>query len=291
MSFRSATMNSARPPSASIAATVCAPRSESRPVMSTVAPRRANSLAVSRPIPAVAPVTSTRWSWRSMTCPHARAYTSHRVGLLRWFCGPASVDARSRRHGNRGLSHRAGRVLKVVGSDHESGHGGRLIPNHAPTVACSVLHHNIAWRKQQLRAIVDLDYDIAGEKDPEIRRVGPVHAGFVAVLDVHLGSGFWCNDVKLWRVRRHREADATHGWEYARRRRIVPRVRVGCGLIGTPEEGELSQARDGNRVDLLVTHKNSATLRIVAGDNPAYLHSLPPSRLACSWSPSPGQDH
>jgi hypothetical protein len=28
------------------------------------------------------------------------------------------------------------------------------------------------------------------EKDREIRRVGPVHAGFVAVLDVHLGNGF-----------------------------------------------------------------------------------------------------
>jgi hypothetical protein len=64
------------------------------------------------------------------------------------------------------------------------------------------------------------------EKDREIRRVGPVHAGFVAVLDVHLGNGFWCNHVELRRVRRHGEADATYGWEYAGRPRIVPRVRV-----------------------------------------------------------------
>src|SRR5260221_3943336 len=66
MSLRSAAMNSARTPSASIAGTVCAPRSVSRPVMITVAARRANSMAVCRPIPAVAPVTSTRWSCSSM---------------------------------------------------------------------------------------------------------------------------------------------------------------------------------------------------------------------------------
>src|SRR6266487_4563376 len=184
-------------------------------------------------------------------------------------------------------THRAGRVLKVVGSDHESRHGGWQVPNHAPAMACSVLHHDIAGRQQQLRAIVELDDDVAGEKDPEIRRVGPVHAGFVAVLHVHPGEGFWCNHVELWRVRRYDEADATYGWEYAGRRRIVPRVRVGCGLIGAPEEGELSQARDGHRVDLLVSHKNSATLGVVAGDNLAYLHSVSPSRPACSCSPSP----
>jgi hypothetical protein len=67
MSFRLAAMNSARPPCASIAATVCAPRWVSRPLMTTPAPRRANSLAASCPIPAVAPVTNTRWSSSSIT--------------------------------------------------------------------------------------------------------------------------------------------------------------------------------------------------------------------------------
>src|SRR5262249_2504077 len=85
------------------------------------------------------------------------------------------------------------------------------------------------------------------------RRVGPVHAGFVAVLHVHPGEGFWCNHVGLRRVRRYDEPDATYGWEWSGRRRIVPRVRVGCGLIGTPEEGELSKARDGHPIDLLVS--------------------------------------
>src|SRR5262249_4173788 len=61
------------------------------------------------------------------------------------------------------------------------------------------------------------------------------------------------------------EAYATYEWEYTGRRRIVPRARVGCGLIGTPEEGEFSYAGDGNRVDLLVAHENSATPGVVAG--------------------------
>ena len=135
---------------------------------------------------------------------------------------------------------RAGRILKVVGSDEQRSHGGRLVPNHAETVASSVLHQDIAGRKQHLRAIVKLDCQVAGDKDAEVRRVGPVEAGFVAVLYVHLGGGFWCNHVELRRVRLHDEADATYGWECTGRRRIVPRVRVGCGLIGTPEEGELS---------------------------------------------------
>src|SRR5258707_6601386 len=65
----SAARNSAWPPSATIAATVCSPRSALRPVTTTVAPRRANSFAVSLPIPAVAPVTSTRRSFSSMTTP------------------------------------------------------------------------------------------------------------------------------------------------------------------------------------------------------------------------------
>jgi hypothetical protein len=46
------------------------------------------------------------------------------------------------------------------------------------------------------------------EKDPEIRRVGPVKAGLVVILDVHLRSWFWCNHA-AWRVRPYDEADAT----------------------------------------------------------------------------------
>jgi hypothetical protein len=66
-----------------------------------------------------------------------------------------------------------------------------------------------------------------------------VKAGFVVILDVHLGSGFWC-DHAVRRVRPYDEADATQGWEYTGRRRIVPRIRVGRGLIGIPEESELA---------------------------------------------------
>jgi hypothetical protein len=116
-------------------------------------------------------------------------------------------------------------------------------------VASSVLNQDIAGRQRHLRAIVELECHIAGEKDPEIRRVGPVKAGvsstgFVAILEVHLWSGFWCNEVSR-QVRPDDEADATYGRKNTGRRRIVPRVRVGCGLIGIPEEGELSQARMG----------------------------------------------
>ena len=80
-------------------------------------------------------------------------------------------------------------------------------------------------------------------RTPKIRRVGPVKAvvsstGFIAIVKVHLGSGFWCNHAG--QVRPYDVADATYGWEYTGRRRIAPRVRVGCGLIGIPEEGELS---------------------------------------------------
>src|SRR6266853_1635817 len=137
----------------------------------------------------------------------------------------------------------------AVGSDDERSHGGRHVPNHAPMVASSVLHQDIAGRQRHLRAIVELECQVAGENDPEIRRVGPVKAGvsstgFVAIFEVHLGSGFWCNEVS-GQVRPDDEADATYGWEYAGRLRIVPRVRVGCGLIGIPEERELSYARDG----------------------------------------------
>src|SRR5258708_12245901 len=93
---------------------------------------------------------------------------------------------------------RAGRILTAAGSDDERRQDGRHVPNHAPTVASSVLNQDIAGRQHHLRAIVELECHVAGEKDPEIRRVGPVKAvvsstGSVAILEVHLGSGFWCN--------------------------------------------------------------------------------------------------
>ena len=98
-----------------------------------------------------------------------------------------------------------------MGSDDERSQGGRHVPNHAPTVASSVLNQNIAGRQRHLRAIVELECKAAGENDPEIRRVGPVKAGvssteFVAILEVHLGSGLWCNEVSR-RVRPDDEAD------------------------------------------------------------------------------------
>src|SRR5215471_15997056 len=94
---------------------------------------------------------------------------------------------------------------------------------------------------------------------PEIRRVGPVHTGRVALLHVHLGSGFWCNRA-VRRVRHHDEADATYGWKYTGRSRIVPRVRVGCGLIGTPEDGELSWRPGIGVASTAHLVQNSATL-------------------------------
>ena len=138
---------------------------------------------------------------------------------------------------------RTGRNLIPARSDDERSQGGRHLPNHAPTVASSVLNQDIAGRQHHLRTIVELECHVAGKKDPEIRRVGPVKAvvsstEFVAILEVHLGSGFWCNHAG--QVRPYDVADATYGWEYTGRRRIVPPVRVGCGLIGIPEEGELS---------------------------------------------------
>src|SRR6266404_9156839 len=171
----------------------------------------------------------------------------------------------------------AGRNLMAAGSDDERSQGGRHVPNDAPTVPSSVLDQDIAGRQHHLRAIVKLECHIAGEEDPEIRRVGPMKAvvssaGFVAILELHLGSGFWCNHAG--QVRPYDVADATYGWEYTGRRRIVPRVRVGCGLIGIPEEAELSYSRDGHPIDLLVSHKNSATLGVAAVDNLAYLHSV-----------------
>src|SRR5437879_12809319 len=70
---------------------------------------------------------------------------------------------------------RAGRNL-MAGSDDERSQGGRHVPNDAPTVPSSVLDQDIAGRQHHLRAIVELECHVAGEKDPEIRRVGPVKA-------------------------------------------------------------------------------------------------------------------
>src|SRR5262249_26296656 len=102
---------------------------------------------------------------------------------------------------------------------------------------------HIAGRQHNLRAIVEFECHVAGEKDSKVRRVGPVKAvvsstGFVAILEMHLCSGVWCNHAG--QVCPYDVADAAYAWEYTGRRRIVPRVRVGRWLIGIPEEGELS---------------------------------------------------
>src|SRR5260370_2860415 len=138
---------------------------------------------------------------------------------------------------------RAGWSLTAPASDDERSQGGRHVPNDAQTVPSSVLDQDIAGRQHHLRAIVELECHVAGEKDPEIRRVSLVKSvvsstGSVAILEVHLGSGFWCNHAG--QVRPYDVADATYRWEYTGRRRIVPHVRVVFGLIGIPEEGELS---------------------------------------------------
>jgi hypothetical protein len=62
------------------------------------------------------------------------------------------------------------------------------------------------------------------------------------------------------------------------------RVRVGSGLIGTPEEGELSQGWAPHLFARLLQQQPDPWA--VAGDHLAYLHSLSPSRPACSWSRS-----
>src|SRR5258708_33100019 len=158
---------------------------------------------------------------------------------------------------------RAGRNLMAAGSDDERSQGGRHVPNDAPTVPSSVLDQDIAGRQHHLRTIVELKCHLAGEKDPEIRRVGPVKAvvssaGFVAILEVHFGSGFWCNHAG--QVRPYDVADATYGREYTGRRRIVPRVRVGCVLIGIPEEGDPSYATAQPTTHPLSPHNNSHAL-------------------------------
>src|SRR5437016_12170660 len=126
------------------------------------------------------------------------------------------------------VTSRAGLILTALGSDDARSQGGRQVPNHAPTVASSVLNEDIAGRQRHLRAIVELECQVAGENDPEIRRVGAVKAGVsstevVAVLEVHLGSGFWCTEVSR-RVPPDADTDATQECVYTRRRRIAPPV-------------------------------------------------------------------
>src|SRR5437879_13917831 len=123
---------------------------------------------------------------------------------------------------------RAGRNLMAAGSDDERSQGGRHVPNDAPTVPSFVLDQDIAGRQHHLRAIVEIECHVAGEKDPEIRRVGPVKAvvssaGFIAILEVHLGCWFWCNHAG--QVRTYAVAYSTSGWDYSGRSRFVPRVR------------------------------------------------------------------
>ena len=55
---RSAAMNPARPPAASISATTSLPRVSLRPATTTWAPSAANATAIARPMLLVAPVTS-----------------------------------------------------------------------------------------------------------------------------------------------------------------------------------------------------------------------------------------
>ncbi len=59
-SASSAGTNHPDPPAAPMSATTASPRSRSRPVTTTAAPSRANSIAIERPSPDVEPVTSAR---------------------------------------------------------------------------------------------------------------------------------------------------------------------------------------------------------------------------------------
>src|SRR5258708_19412605 len=77
-------------------------------------------------------------------------------------------------------------VLPAVGADDTNSHDGWLVTNNAPAVAGSVLHHDIARRQCHLSAVVDLEDQVAREKNSEVRRVGAVHPGVVA--RVHLRS-------------------------------------------------------------------------------------------------------
>src|SRR5260370_35622217 len=158
--------------------------------MATRAPSRSNSCAAASPIPLLPPVI------------RIFLFASLLIVVTPFDIRVTAI-----------ATSRAGRILTALGSDDERSHAGRHVPNHAPTVASSVLNQDIAGRQRHLRAIVELECQVAGENDPEIRRAGPVKAGvtsteFVAILKVHLGSGFWCNEVSR-QVRPHDEADAT----------------------------------------------------------------------------------
>src|SRR5260370_27356932 len=99
--------------------------------------------------------------------------------------------ARGTEDGNRHFTRRPN--LMAAGSDDERSQGGRHVPNDAPTVPSSVLDQDIAGRQHHLRAIVEFECHVAGENDPEIRRVCPLKAVVssavvVAMLEAHLGS-------------------------------------------------------------------------------------------------------
>src|SRR5260370_31349663 len=64
----SARTNAASPPSFFISATTCAPSFSRRPVRTTFAPARANSIAVALPIPDVPPVTSATLPENVLLC-------------------------------------------------------------------------------------------------------------------------------------------------------------------------------------------------------------------------------
>jgi hypothetical protein len=81
------------------------------------------------------------------------------------------------------------RNITAAGSDDERNQGGRHVPNHAPTVPSSVLDQDIAGRQHYLHAIVELECHVAGEKDPEIRRVGSVKA---IVSSTGYENTYWC---------------------------------------------------------------------------------------------------
>ena len=168
----------------------------------------------------------------------------------------------------------AGRSLTPVGSDDESSRDSRHTPNHAPTVASSVLRHDIAGRQQHLHAMSSSSTTLPERTTPKSVESVLCMPGSSPSSTCIPGRGSGATTSDSGEYRRYDEADATYGCEWSGRRRIVPRIRVGRGPIGTPKEGELSQARDEHPIDLLVARNNSPTLGVVAGDYLAYLHSL-----------------
>src|SRR5262252_3768095 len=111
-----------------------------KPQMTTRAPSLSNSCAAASPIPLLPPVI--------------RIFLSASLPI---FITPFELN----------------RILTALGSDDERRQRGWHVPNHAPTVASSVLNQDIAGRQRQLLVIVELECQAAGENDPEIRRVGP----------------------------------------------------------------------------------------------------------------------